>query len=128
MSANRRRHANSVPVAKFFAIAVAGSLVCVLGLGYVWCTNDMNTTGVKIKKVEKELVQLRQRNEAALAGIDSVNSTAYLNRQFHRGLFGKLELLERLKIAGRVSVVAVPSGTGAMPGELRRVVNERKPQ
>jgi len=127
MPANRRRHANSVPVATFFAIVAVGAVLGTLALGFLWCKNDMNTTGVKIKKAEQELVQLRQRNEAAQAGIDSLKSTAHLDRQFRSGLYKRMEPVERLKSGGLVTVVQVQRVPGAT-GELRRVVNERRPE
>ena len=125
MRDNRRRHANTVPVAKCLATVVAVAGVGIFLVGYVWCTNDMNATGEKIKKCEQDLVQLRLRNEAARTGIGSLSSTAHLDRQFHGGLFGRLDRLERLKSAGRVTFVSVQGVSGAGAGELRRVANER---
>lgn len=121
MPDNRRRHANTVPVAKFLLFALIGITVCAGGLRYVWCKNQMNTIGAQIKKYEGELVQLRSRKEAARTNIAILISTAELDKRFKAGGFKKLHPIpqESLVIMGKK-----PASSGA--SELRPVANERK--
>jgi hypothetical protein len=118
MPDNRRRHANTVPIAKFIVFLVAGGFACAAGLGYMWCKNQLYTTGEQIKKYEGELRQLKSRNEVARANIARLTSTDELQKRFNSG-FIKLTY-----ITGDQIVIVNPKPVA--PGELRAVVNERK--
>ena len=122
MPDNRRRNANTVPVVTFITCAVVGVAALAAGLFWVWCKNQLYTTGAEIKKNESELVQLRTRNEAARTNIATLTSTAALQKRFNIG-FIKLVPIPGDHI---VLVGSVPKPTGQ--GELRNVTNERKPQ
>lgn len=123
MPDNRRRHAHTVPIAKFVTFAVIGIAACAGGLGYVWCKNQMNTTGAQIKKHESELVQLRSRNEAARTNIARLISTAELDKRYKAGGFKKLVPIPKESI---VQVGNSPGTAGS--GELRPVAYEREQQ
>jgi hypothetical protein len=118
MPDNRRRHANTVPIAKFIVFLVAGGFACAAGLGYMWCKNQLYTTGQQIKKYEEELRVLKSRNEVARANIARLTSTDELQKRFNSGF------IKMAHITGEHIVVVTPKTTG--PGELRTVVNERK--
>jgi len=119
MPDNRRRHANTVPIAKFVTCVVVGIFACGAGLGYVWCKNDLYATGAQIKKIEGELVQLRSRNEAARTSIAKLTSTAELDKRHTMGWIKLVPITpDRIVVVG----VAKPAASG----ELRAVANERK--
>ena len=120
MPDNHRRNAHTVPVVKFLTFTALGIAACAAGLSFVWCKNQMFTTGSQIKKLEGELVQLRSRNEAARTNIAKLTSTAELQKRFASGW------IKLVPISGdRIVLVGSASKTAA-PGELRAVNNERK--
>lgn len=120
MPDNRRRHANAVPIAKFIACLAVGGFVCVAGLGYMWCKNQIYVTGEQIKKCEIELKRLKSSNENARTNIAKLTSTSELQKSFTSGR-GKLVPISI------DHVVVVGSAVRPAPrGELRAVVNERK--
>lgn len=120
MADNRRRHANTVPIAKFATCLVVGVFACGAGLAYVWCKNDLYATGTQIKKLEGELVQLRSRNEAARTNIAKLTSTAELDKRHALGWIKLVPITpDRIVVVGSLTK---PAGSG----ELRAVANERK--
>ena len=122
MPDNRRRHANTVPFAKFVMFLAIGLSALAAGLGFVWGKNEMYTTGAQIKKYEEELVQLKSRNVAARTNIAKLTSTAELQKRFNSGWIKLVPIPgDRIVLVG-----SVPKSAG--PGELRSVANERKPQ
>ncbi|HEV7866476.1 MAG TPA: hypothetical protein VGO90_02265, partial [Chthoniobacteraceae bacterium] len=74
MSLNKRRHANAIPIASFATWLVIGIFACGSGLGYVWCKNQLHATGRTIKALERELSDLRNKNEVACAHIMHLSS------------------------------------------------------
>lgn len=128
MADNRRRYANTVPLVKFLIIVMIGITVCGAGLGYVWCLNDVNATGEKIKKCEVDLARLRNRNEGFRTNIETLSSAAQLETDFKKGRFKK-QNLERIGILDQqhyATVVKMSLPPQAGLGELRTVVNEGK--
>ena len=119
MSTNRRRHANAIPIASFFTWLCIGSFACVGGLGYVWCKNQLYTTGTEIKSLERELVDLKNKNEVAQSKIAQLSSTAKLQERYDTN-FIKLVPITNDHITV-LSNAAPPRKTG----ELRAVANER---
>jgi hypothetical protein len=85
MATNKRRHANAVPIASFATWMVIGLFVLIAGLGYVYCKNQLHTTGAQIKKLESELSELRNRNESARTNIAHLSSTKTLQDRFDSG-------------------------------------------
>jgi cell division protein FtsB len=119
MSLNRRRHANTVPIAKFAAFIIAGTVVCVSGLAYVWCKNDLYKTGTEIKKHETELGQLRARNETVRSSISLLKSTAPLQKRYELGL------IKLFPISPETVVVLGDPSRNAGQRQVRAVSNER---
>lgn len=85
MASNKRRHANAIPIASFATWMVIGLFACVAGLGYVYCKNQLHTTGAKIKQLEGELAELRNRNESSRANIAHLSSTKTLQDKIDSG-------------------------------------------
>lgn len=119
MSTNRRRHANAIPIASFMTWAVIGLFACVGGLGYVWCKNQLYTTGTEIKTLERELADLRNKNEVALSKIAQLSSTAKLQERYDSG-FIKLVPITNDRIVVLTNTAPVRNSS-----ELRAVSNER---
>ena len=120
MPDNHRRNANTVPVVKFLTFTALGLAACAAGLSFVWCKNQMYTTGSQITKLEGELVQLRSRNETARTNIAKLTSTAELQKRFASGW------IKLVPITGDRIVLVGSASKPAAPGELRAVNNERK--
>ena len=119
MSANKRRHANAVPIASFVTWVVMAIFVCSAGVGYVWCKNQLHTTGANIKSLERELVDLRNKNEVSRAHIAQLSSTKALQDRFDTGFIKLTKITDD-------RIVAVRSQAGSNPAnELRAVSNER---
>jgi hypothetical protein len=119
MSTNRHRHANAIPIASFFTWLCIGSFACVGGLGYVWCKNQLYTTGTEIKSLEREFVDLKNKNEVAESKIAQLSSTAKLQERYDTGFIKLVPITN-----DRITVLsnAIPS---TKTGELRPVANER---
>jgi hypothetical protein len=119
MSSNRHRHANAIPLASFATWALIGTFVCAGGLGYVWCKNQLYTTGTEIKSLERELGDLKERNEAAQSKIAQLSSTSRLQERFDTGFIKLVPITN--------DHITVLSNTTTPPGrgELRAVANER---
>jgi len=117
MSTNKRRHANSVPIASFATWAVIGLFACVAGLGYVWCKNQLHTTGGRIKTLERELTDLRNKNEVARAHIAQLSSTKSLQDRFDTGFIKLAKITD-----DRIVTMHQKAGAEAI-NELRAVSN-----
>jgi hypothetical protein len=119
MASNRRRHANAVPLAWFATWGVVALCALGGGLGYVWCKNQLYTTGTEIKTLERELTELKNKNEVSLSKIAQLSSTAKLQERYESG-FIKLVPITNDRI---IAVSSKPPKSGT--GELRPVSNER---
>ena len=119
MSVNKRRHANAVPIASFVTWVVMAMFFCSAGVGYVWCKNQLHTTGSRIKSLERELIDLRNKNEVSRAHIAQLSSTKALQDRFDTG-FIKLS-----KITDDRIVMVRPQSGAQSANELRAVSNEK---
>ncbi len=119
MSSNRRRHANAIPIASFATWGLVALFALGGGLGYVWCKNQLYTTGTEIKGLERELAELKNKNEVTLSKIAQLSSTAKLQERYESG-FINLVPITNDSIAVLSNGVAKPAA-----GELRPISNER---
>ena len=119
MSSNRRRHSNAIPIASFATWAIIGIFTCTAGLGYVWCKNQLYATGTEIKALERELLELKSKNEVALSKISQLSSTAKLQESYDSGLI-KLVPITNDRIVILSNKPATSGGS-----ELRAVSNQR---
>ncbi len=105
MSYNRRRHANSLPVASFVRWIVAAFFLIVVGLSYVYLKNQLHATGDKIKSLERELTNLQMKNEVARAKVASLSSRAALQRCLNEGFIKMKPIADThiVRINGRTS-------------------------
>jgi hypothetical protein len=82
---NRRKHANTVPVAALVRWVVAAFFLCTAGLCYVYFKNQMQTTGNDIRELETELASIRAQDDTERAQIDKLSSQSYLQRRLAEG-------------------------------------------
>ena len=118
MSTNRRRHANAIPIASFVTWAFVGIIACAGGLGYVWTKNQLYSTGTEIKMLERELADLRNKNEVALSKISKLSSTAKLQERYDTGF------IKLVPITNEHIDVLSNGAASQNKGELRAVSNE----
>lgn len=104
MPSNRRRHANAVPIALFATWGLIALFTLGGGLSYVWCKNQLYTTGTEIKSLERELAELKNKNEVSLSKVAQLSSTAKLQERFDSG-FIKMVPITNDKIANIGPVV-----------------------
>lgn len=85
MGFNRRRHANTVPLASIATWIVVAIFTCAAGLFYVHCKNQLHANGTKIKSLESELANLITQDEAVRGKIASYSSRQALQRRLSQG-------------------------------------------
>jgi hypothetical protein len=119
MPLNRRRHANTVPLASIATWIVVALFTCTAGLYYVYCKNQLHATGTKLKTLERELSELITQDEVVRSKIASLSSTAALQRRWKEGSIKLVQITDDRLV--RINSTA----TGA-PNELRTVSNERR--
>ena len=120
MPTNRRRHANAIPLASFATWALIGIFACGGGLGYVWCKNQLYTTGTEIKSLEHELTELQNKNEVALSKIAQLSSTAKLQERYTSNFIKLVPITN-----DHTTVMSNAAPPPSKPGDLRAVSNER---
>ena len=119
MPANRRRHANALPIASFATWVVIGLFVCGAGLYYVWCKNHLHQTGARIETYERELRDLKIRNEEVRSKIAVLSSTDTLQRRYNAGDI-RLVQIDPARI-----IVVTGRPTLPLQSELQKVSNQR---
>jgi hypothetical protein len=119
MSENKRRNSNPVPLASFVTWAAIGLFACAGGLAFVWCKNDLHLTGSRIKELEREFADLRNKNEVSRARIAQLSSTRALQDRFDTGF------IKLTKITDDRIVTIRPKATDKAGNELRAVSNEK---
>lgn len=117
MATNKRRHANAIPIASFATWMVIGLFACIAGLGYVYCKNQLHTTGAQIKALERELADLRNKNEVARTHIANLSSTRTLQERFDSGFIKLTRITD-----DRIVMVGGQSAAGSA-ADLRPVSN-----
>lgn len=85
MALNRRRNANTVPLASIASWIVVALFTCAAGLFYVHCKNQLHTNGTKIKALESEHANLIMQDETVRAKIASHSSRQALQRRLNQG-------------------------------------------
>lgn len=118
MASNRRRHANTVPLASIFTWVLCCVFLAGAGLGYVYLKNQIMTTGTKTKALERELADLRTQDEVVRSKITLLSSRSALQRRLNDG-FIKLTPITDDRL------VRVDSAPRKESGDLRAVSNER---
>jgi hypothetical protein len=82
MSANRRRHANVLPIASIAMwIIICGSLLAA-GLGYVWLKNQLHTSADEMKRLERDIAEVDMRIDAVKGEIEKLAAQEVLKRRY----------------------------------------------
>jgi hypothetical protein len=126
---NRRRHANSVPVAALAKWVVVAFFLCTAGLCYVYFKNQMQTTGNDIRNLEAQLATLRTEDETERAQIDRLSSQSYLERRLSEGFIQLTPITDdhivRIHMAANrspASATAALDGAEQLPQYANRIV------
>jgi hypothetical protein len=119
MSLNRRRHVNAVPIASIATWIVVAAFFGTTGVYYVYCKNQLHTTGAAIKRLEQERDQLKTHNEAMRSRIALLSSRQELQRLYNAGAIKLMPIPpERIVHLGE-------DDRGAGEDALRAVANQR---
>ena len=118
MPSNRRRHANALPLLSLAMWIVIAGFLCASGLGYVYCKNQLHSSGTEINKLEKELAYLQTECVVAQSKIATLSSRAELQRKLNSGFIKLIPVTDD-------RIVRVAPASSAAVGEIRAVSNER---
>lgn len=119
LSTTRRKQANPLQVAPLFRWLLLALIVTGSGLLYVYIKNQQHFLGEQTRKVEREIREMRTRNEVLLARISALSSHAELQRKLDQGLIS-LVPIQNQSIA-RLS----PPVEAEKDSILRTAANER---
>jgi len=122
MAANRRKHANTVPVAGILRWTVVALFVLIAGLGYVYFKNQQHATGNEIKNLERQLADLTTQNDIVRAKISQLSSRSYLQKRLADGFIHMTPITDDRIV--RLNTLPPSRNTAAATsGELRAVSN-----
>lgn len=117
MAGNRKRHSNTVQVGSLLKWVVAAFFLGVVGLSYVYLSNQMHTRENEIGKLEKELGELKVLNEEAQGRIAQLSSRTVLQRRLNEGFIKMIPITDDRIV--RINVPAHAAGD-----EIRAVANQ----
>jgi hypothetical protein len=118
MAQNRKKHANSLPVASLAKWIIAAFFLGVIGLSYVYLKNQHLTTGDEIKRLEREFDSLNTQNDLMRGRIAALSSRSVLQRRLNEGFIKMIPVTDdRI-----VRINTAPSRNAQ--GEIRPVSNE----
>jgi hypothetical protein len=126
MSANRRRHANALPLASMLTWLLVCAFVGAAGLGYVSLKNQLHANGADIKRLEGELEGLVSRVRNSQERIKEHSALAKVEDAWRRDS-SKLGGLRKIVPTARVVFVSrpIPQPIDADPSELQQASNTR---
>lgn len=122
MAANRRKHANTVPVAGIVRWMIVGAFICITGLSYVYFKNQQHTTGTEIKNLERQLAELTMQNDIVRAKISQLSSRAALQKRIADG-FIRMTPITDDRIVRLNTAPPSRSTAAADANELRAISN-----
>jgi hypothetical protein len=82
MSANRRRHANVLPIASISMWIIICASLLGAGLGYVWLKNQLHTSAAEVKRLEREIAQVDMRIDVVKGEIEKWAAQPALKRRY----------------------------------------------
>ncbi len=83
--ANRRKHANTIPVASLARWIVAAVFMGIAGLSYVYVKNQLHVTGSELKALERQLTEIESETELARSKVSALSSHSALQRRLKEG-------------------------------------------
>ena len=94
MAGNRKKHTNTVQIGSLLKWVVAAFFLCIVGLNYVYLSNQMHTRGGEITRLEKELNDLKALNEDENAKIAQLSSRTVLQRHLNEGFIKMIPITD----------------------------------
>jgi hypothetical protein len=124
MSANRRRHANALPLASMMTWLLVCAFVAAAGLGYVSLKNQLHANGTEIKRLEGELENLVSRVRNSQERIKEHSALAKVEEAWRRDA-SKLGGLRKIVPTDRVVFVnrPIPTPVDSDPAALQQTAN-----
>jgi len=119
MSANRRRHANVVPLASILMWILVCAFVGGAGLGYVSLKNQLHEGADEIRKLEREIGQTSTRITDVKNEINKRTSVESLRKQYEADK-SKLGGLVEIPVGASVSMERVPDTSLAASDSLQQ--------
>jgi hypothetical protein len=121
MSQNRRRHNNPVPVGDLSPWIMVAIIVLIGCLTCVYYMNLRLTRGHEIKDLERELADLKTRNDALRPHLAELSSRTALQRRLNEGFVKMVPITQDriVQVAFKQSPVE-----GSATDEIRAVSNE----
>lgn len=116
MSGNRKKHTNTVQIGSLLKWVVAAFFIMVVGLSYVYLSNQMHSRGNEISKLEKELSDIKVLNQEEEAKIAQLSSRAVLQRRLNEGFVKMVPITDD-------RIVRINAPARAPGDEIRAVVN-----
>lgn len=83
---NHRRHSNAVPVAPLARTIAILAVIGAVGLCYLTMKHQIHATGDQIKALEREIADLRTKNEVARSRVTQHASRAVLQHKLDEGV------------------------------------------
>jgi hypothetical protein len=126
MSTNRRRHANSLPLASMMMWLLVCAFVGAAGLGYVSLKNQLHTNASEIKRLEGELDSLVSRVRNSQERIKELSAQTKVEEAWKRD-GSKLGGLRKIVPTDHVVYVNRPiqRPIESDPAELQQTANIR---
>lgn len=115
---NRRRTINAVPVISVAIWIVVAAFLGTAGLYYVYGKNQLQFTGMTIKRLERERDELLTQNEFVRSRIAWLSSRTELERRRAEGFITLIPITDD-------RIVRVGVNVAAREDDLRPVANER---
>jgi hypothetical protein len=118
MAQNRRKHANTLPLASLSKWLLVLFIFGVVGLSFVYLKNQLHATGDEIKRMEREAADLNTRNDILRGRIASLSSRSVLQRRLNEGFIRMIPVSDD-------RIVRVNGGPARLAlDEIRAVSNE----
>jgi hypothetical protein len=116
MAGNRKRHTNTVQVGSLLKGVVAAFFLGVVGLSYVYLSNQMHTRGNDIIKLEKELSDIKVLNQDEATKIEQLSSRSELQRKLNTGFIKMIPITDD-------RIVRINTPANGQGDEIRAVAN-----
>jgi len=118
MAQNRKKHANSLPVASLARWIFLAFFLGITGLGYVYLKNQQASTGDEIKILERKLDEYTTQNNVLHGRISTLSSRTALQRRLNEGFIKMIPVSDDRIVRVNVAPARIAAG------EIRAVSNE----
>jgi hypothetical protein len=116
---NNHKYVNPIHIAPLFKWLILASFVASCGLLFVSIKNQQHFLGEQTREIERQVRDVRARNEVLLARISTLSSRAELQRKLNQGLIALQPIQDHC-----IARIGQPV-TAAQDGVLRTAANER---